>query len=291
MIANELHAVISDLVEQATGVPFHPTAFQVCHGGCIHRCGIHADGDRRFFVKVNDISCLPMFEAEALGLHAMEATHTIRVPKVIGHSTAGDQALLVLEAIAFDRGEADAWQEMGRQLASMHRCEGESYGWIGDNFIGSNRQSNARCDSWARFFVEYRLRFQFQIAQDHGLNFGGWEAFLEVAASLLDGHQPARSLLHGDLWSGNVGFSAEGDPLVFDPACYHGDRECDLAFSECFDGFPDEFYRAYCKAWPVDEGYALRRDLYNLYHVINHANLFGGGYVGQATRMMRSLAS
>ena len=289
-MAKELHELLSELVEQYTGSPFRPTQVEACHGGCIHHSGIHSDGERRFFVKMNGPDALAMFEAEANGLRAMGEAGAIRVPKVVGHGVAGGQSILVLEALDLGCSAGKSgWQKMGEQLAQLHRSLGESHGWDGDNFIGASPQPNRRRSSWTEFFVEERLRFQFELAEGKGMNFDGWEAFLEVAASRLKGHQAEPSLLHGDLWSGNAGFTSAGEPVIYDPACYHGDRECDLAFSEFFGGFPESFYKAYRQAWPLDPGYEERRDLYNLYHVLNHANLFGAGYAGQAQSMMRSL--
>lgn len=288
----ELAQQINSLVEAATGTAFQANAFEPRHGGCIHRTGICSDGVRRFFIKCNDASCAPQFAAEADGLRALAAAKTIRVPAVIGHALAGDRSVLVLEALDLSADtRARNWARMGEQLAHLHRKLGLAHGWQRDNFIGATPQSNREHSDWASFFVEQRLRPQLELARSKGMSFVAADALLEQVPGLLAGHAPPPSLLHGDLWSGNAGFTAEGEPVLFDPAVHHGDRECDLAFSRFFGGFPEEFYRAYEAAWPLADGHARRVDLYNLYHVLNHANLFGGGYANQADAMMRALTA
>jgi fructosamine-3-kinase len=164
-------------------------------------------------------------------------------------------------------------------LANAHRRPGPRFGWSRDNYIGSTPQANAWCDDWAEFWRDRRLRPQLELAASKGFD-------VEMPSlHLLENHEPQPSLLHGDLWSGNAGFTAQG-PVVFDPAVYYGDREADLAMTELFGGFPREFYDAYRKEWPVDEGYARRKHLYNLYHLLNHLNLFGAGYLGRVRQTL-----
>lgn len=286
----ELAQQIGNLVEAATGAVFRPTSFEPRHGGCIHQAGVCSDGKRCFFFKSNRASFHEQFAAEADGLQALRAADAIRVPTVIGHAVAGDRSVLVMEALDLSGGtRARNWARMGEQLARLHRKLGQAHGWHRDNFIGATPQSNREHPDWASFFVEQRLRPQLDLARAKGMSFAAADALLEKVPGLLAGHDPAPSLLHGDLWSGNAGFTADGEPVLFDPAVHHGDRECDLAFSRFFGGFPEKFYRAYEAAWPLADGHARRVDLYNLYHVLNHANLFGGGYANQADAMIRSL--
>ncbi len=181
---------------------------------------------------------------------------------------------------------------LGEQLAALHRCTGEAFGFARDNFIGTSPQPNAWRDDWIDFWREQRLEFQLNLAAKNG--YGGQlqslgEKLLDALPSFFEGYTPAPSLLHGDLWSGNHAFLADGTPTIFDPAAYYGDRECDLAMTELFGGFSENFYAAYRAVWPPDPGYAVRRDLYNPYHILNHANLFGGGYLMQAVRTMQRL--
>jgi fructosamine-3-kinase len=180
---------------------------------------------------------------------------------------------------------------MGEQLAAMHRYPSPDgrFGWHRDNFIGATPQSNRWRPDWVTFWRENRLEFQFKLAAAGGIQYEGSDRLLAGLAAFFTEYSPEPSLLHGDLWSGNASFTEEGTPVIYDPACYFGDRECDLAFTEMFGGFPRDFYDAYDATWPRDEGWRSRRDLYNLYHVLNHAHLFGGAYVGQAREMIRAL--
>jgi fructosamine-3-kinase len=181
---------------------------------------------------------------------------------------------------------------MGRALAAMHRTTDQRFGWRRDNFIGATPQSNRGNDDWTGFWRDARLVPQLALAGRNGLGsrlIDAGERLANMLPRLLAGHAPQASLLHGDLWSGNAAFLADGSPVLFDPAVYFGDREADLAMTELFGGFPRSFYASYSEAWPLDPGYELRRDLYNLYHVLNHANLFGGGYAAQAAALIGRL--
>jgi fructosamine-3-kinase len=231
-----------------------------------------------------------MFVAEAAGLDAIAATSTLRVPQAIAHGIAGEQSYLVLEHLELHaRGNA---RLLGKQLAALHRCSARQFGFSQDNFIGTTAQANTWKIDWIDFWREQRLGFQLQLAAENG--YGGQlqslgDKLLDALPAFFRGYTPPPSLLHGDLWSGNHAFIADGTPTLFDPAAYYGDRECDLAMTELFGGFPPSFYAAYRAEWPLHEGYEIRRDLYNLYHILNHANLFGGGYVRQAEQMIRAL--
>jgi fructosamine-3-kinase len=199
------------------------------------------------------------------------------VPKVI--SLAGNE--LLLERLALGRdGDYGA---LARMLVAQHRNTGPRYGWHRDNYIGLGVELNAGCDDWAQFWMTQRLEPQLALARNNG-----FDIRLPPLERLLDGHCPAPSLLHGDLWAGNAGFSA-GAPVVFDPAVYYGDRECDLAMTELFGGFAREFYHAYEEAFALPEGYARRKPLYNLYHLLNHLNIFGGRYLAQVEEALRAL--
>jgi protein-ribulosamine 3-kinase len=260
-------------------------------GGCINEayCLESKDGTR-FFVKLNDARHLPMFEAEAEGLAAITQSQTIRVPRPFAHGTSGRQSYLVLEYLEFGtRGDT---RTLGEQLAAMHRCSAEQYGFAHDNFIGSTPQPNTWSNNWIEFLHAKRFGFQLQLAKQNG--YGGklqdlGAALLEKLPVFFAGYTPEPSLLHGDLWGGNHAFLADGTPTIFDPAAYYGDREADIAMTELFGGYGSDFYAAYRAIWPLDDGYAVRRELYNLYHILNHANLFGSSYARQAESMMQRL--
>ena len=198
-------------------------------------------------------------------------------------------AYLVLQYIDFDNHHD--WKVFGKALAQMHRISSTKFGFGADNFIGSSIQKNTQKDNWLDFWRQCRLGFQLELAYENG-----WEAelrkpgseLLERLPEFFESYRPQPSLLHGDLWSGNCA-SRHGVPYIFDPACYYGDRETDVAMTELFGGFSGEFYEAYNEVWPLDSAYEKRRVLYNLYHILNHLNIFGDIYLSQAQSMLRRL--
>jgi fructosamine-3-kinase len=252
---------------------------QPVSGGCIHRCYRATLSGRAVFLKVNDARLADAFAAEADGLAALRAAGCT-APEPISHGAAGASAFLLMEFLELEsRGDFAA---LGRMLATLHRAEGSHFGWARDNYIGSTPQPNGAHENWAQFWRERRLEPQLALAKRKGYDIDAGNV-----TALLDGHAPAPSLLHGDLWSGNASFLAGGAPVLFDPAVYYGDREADLAMTELFGGFSREFYSAY---GVLPAGYETRKHLYNLYHLLNHLNLFGGGYLGQVNATLRLLA-
>ena len=255
-------------------------------GGSISRALVAEAGNEKWFVKLNDIGLLDMFEAEADGLRALAKCPGIRVPRVVGAGCAGRQAYLILEYIDMHPlRESAASVPAGRALEALHRITGDAFGWGRDNFIGSTPQSNRAHQNWPVFFARERLLPQLDLARTNGhpgLLIDDGERLAEKLPVFFSGYQPTPSLLHGDLWSGNAGIDRHGKLTLFDPAVYFGDREADLAMTELFGGFPSAFHASYREAWPLAAGYPQRRTLYNLYHILNHLNLFGGGYRSQA---------
>ncbi|MGA7950644.1 MAG: fructosamine kinase family protein [Thiobacillaceae bacterium] len=283
---NEIAAAIS----QATGTAFAPGPQTALGGGCINQAFRLSDGKQHFFVKTNSAACLPMFEAEAAGLEEILATHSLRAPKPVCQGTSDGAAWLVLEFL--ELGGRGSGAEMGRQLAQMHRKTATRFGWKRDNTIGSTPQPNAWTESWIAFFRDQRLGKQLELAAQKGYGSelqGKGDRLRAGLDAFFSTYQPVPSLLHGDLWRGNAGYLATGQPVIFDPAVYFGDREADLAMTELFGGFGADFHAAYREAWPLDAGYEQRKILYNLYHILNHTYLFGGGYVGQAQSMLDRL--
>jgi fructosamine-3-kinase len=250
-------------------------------GGCIHDCYRVTIGPTARFLKTNEAEYADAFAAEADGLAALRAAG-MHAPEPLSHGMAAGRAYLVLEFL--DLGGRRDFAELGRMLAAAHRRPGPRFGWGRDNYIGSTPQSNGWCEDWAQFWIERRIGPQIELARRNGFDIPA------PSTKLLEHHKAKPSLLHGDLWSGNAGFTPEG-PVVFDPAVYYGDREADLAMTELFGGFPRQFYQAYNDAWPLEEGYQRRKPLYNLYHLLNHLNLFGGGYLGQVSAALRLLGS
>ncbi len=259
-------------------------------GGCINQ-GYAITGDTgTYFVKLNQASQVAMFEAEGLGLQQMLETTTIRVPKPICWGTVGGEAYLVLEWLELGRGDTKSWEEMGRQLAAMHSStSSKGFGWEQNNTIGSTLQINTWTADWAEFYDKHRLGYQFQLAKRRGGHFPQQERLTAAIPHLLAEHQPQPSLVHGDLWGGNSACTVLGEPVIFDPAVYFGDREVDIAMTELFSSFPAAFYRGYNEVFPLNPGYERRKTLYNLYHILNHFNLFGGGYGTQANRIIQQI--
>jgi fructosamine-3-kinase len=261
-------------------------------GGCINQAQRIRYGDEEYFVKLNDAGKAGMFAAEFEGLEALRQCTALRIPAPVCHGEDGQSAYLVMENLDLGgRGDPVA---LGEGLAAMHRIVQAQYGWHRDNTIGSTPQVNTLSDDWIAFYRDRRLRFQLELAARHGagsrlLSLG--EQLLADFPVLFENHSPEASLLHGDLWSGNYAYTTSGEPAIFDPAVYYGDREADLAMTELFGGFGRDFYAAYDNAWPLDPGYRVRKTLYNLYHILNHFNLFGGGYAGQARDMIATLLS
>ncbi|MGC1729012.1 MAG: fructosamine kinase family protein, partial [Steroidobacteraceae bacterium] len=198
-----------------------------------------------------------------------------------------------LEWLTAGRADTACERLFGEQLAALHRVTADRFGWSRDNTIGSTPQTNTPCGDWTEFFRERRLRPQLALAASRGYaKLEPWgERLLESVPQLLGGHRPQPSLLHGDLWAGNWLALTTGEPAILDPAVYYGDREADLAMTRLFGGFGAAFYRAYEAAAPLPHGASVRCELYNLYHVLNHTNLFGGGYAAQACAMMQRLLS
>ena len=222
-----------------------------------------------------------MFEAEAEGLGELARTRTVRVPEVEKVGIENGKAFIAMERIEASRTEsADA--KLGEQLAKLHRTTASYFGWHRDNTIGLTPQPNDPSKDWLTFFRERRLRYQLDLL-------GIETSLLDRLAPFFEGHDPQPSLLHGDLWAGNWLTATTGEPVIFDPACYYGDREADIAMTYLFGGFGPAFYAAYEAAWPLSPGHRERRDLYNLYHVLNHANLFGGSYLRQARELIERL--
>jgi protein-ribulosamine 3-kinase len=283
---------IEQEITAATGVPFRVCDSTAIGGGCINDAVCLRGGDRTFFVKLNRAERLSMFEAEAAGLAAIRATDTVRAPEPVASGIDGDRSWLALEFIEFTTAGGEAEARLGEQLAAMHRAGSDRFGWVRDNTIGSTPQPNPWTADWLQFLREQRLGFQLALARENGAASRLVERGELLLASLplfFRDYRPAPSLLHGDLWGGNWSADHQGRPVVYDPAVYFGDREADLAMTELFGGFSERFYRAYASTWPLDRGYSSRQALYNLYHILNHFNLFGGSYERQALGMVEQL--
>ncbi|MEE8428994.1 MAG: fructosamine kinase family protein [Gammaproteobacteria bacterium] len=284
---------ICENIANVTGDRVSPQGQDAIGGGCINQAFRLRSSPCDYFIKLNHSHQLSMFEAEARGLQEIVNSKTLRAPQPICWGKQGDNAYLVLEYLELGGGRG-GMDILGQGLAAMHRVTGSRYGWETDNTIGSTPQLNTYSNDWITFWRDLRLGYQLELAGRNG--FGGrlqkcGDQLLDSLPSLLNGHDPDPSLLHGDLWSGNIAIMPDGEPVIYDPAVYYGDREADLAMTELFGGFGNRFYAAYQDTWPVDEGYSMRKTLYNLYHILNHLNLFGGGYLSQSEGMIDRLLS
>ncbi|MBD2103886.1 fructosamine kinase family protein [Leptolyngbya sp. FACHB-261] len=287
-------AAISQQIEATTGRPFEVERQRSVGGGSINAAYVARSKSEAYFVKLNAAAQLNMFKAEAAGLNELAEAGVIRVPQVICWGTEADSAYLVLEYLELGSGKASSSEELGRQLARLHQVKGPCFGWHINNTIGATPQVNTYSDKWTEFWRQHRLGYQLSLAASKGhrgeLQRKGERLLAELHKLFVD-YSPDPVLLHGDLWSGNWGTDTQGNPVIFDPAVYYGDRETDLAMTELFGGFTAQFYRAYQAELPLDSGYSVRKILYNLYHVLNHLNLFGGNYLSQADNMIDRLLS
>ena len=283
---------IADSITAATRKPFAVANAQPLTGGDINSAYLLQGAGQSYFIKLNRASLADMFAAEADGLNQLAASQQLTIPKPIVHGIAGQQAFLVLTYLKLGGNNKSAAALLGSGLAALHQKQQPYFGWHRDNTIGSTPQSNPAYSNWCDFWREQRLGKQLQLAADNGYNgklqhLG--EQLLANLSTFFNSYQPQASLLHGDLWGGNWAVTDSGQPAIFDPACYYGDRETDIAMTELFGGFSPDFYAAYRATWQLDDGYAIRKTLYNLYHILNHLNLFGGGYLKQSQQMMEFL--
>jgi len=256
---------------------YHPAS-----GGCINSGGTIDTNKGLFFIKWNSSDKYPgMFEKEAQGLETLDSSGALRVPKVVGVGSEAEYAYLLLENVVAKTKSERYWEEAGSSLAGLHRVEGDSFGLNHDNYIGSLSQKNTKIEKWTDFFIQQRLDVQLRLAVSNGFLNAQDVSRFERLYSLLPEIMPdgVPSLLHGDLWGGNLIVDERGMPCFIDPAVYYGNREIELAFTKLFGGFASEFYDSYNVEYVLEPGFDQRVDLYNMYPLLVHVNLFGGGYV------------
>ena len=262
------------------------------HGGSINECLRWQTARGPVFVKRAPRDRLAMFQAEADGLARLRQAGSLRVPETLALGSSEDEAFLVLEWLDLVEPDAASEEKFAEALAWQHRNRAQAYGLERGNFIGATTQPNDVSDDWVGFWRERRLLYQLDLAARNG-HAGRLQDRGRQLAGVMDvffaSYRPAASLLHGDLWGGNRGALADGTPVVFDPAVYFGDREADIAMTTLFGGFGPRFYSAYAATWPLDQAAGTRRALYNLYHVLNHLNLFGSSYREKAEGLIDRL--
>jgi len=280
----------SRAIEEATGEPFIPEIwYGIDMDRSVRDITVLKQGTRRYFLKADKPKRVTDFECEAEGLRALDATGLIRVPKVIACGKTRGRAYLILEALHLNLPSELCQRRLGEQIAAVHRLSAPEHGWGRDNFIGKMPQINTRHACWTDFFRECRLRPQLEWAHANGLPSDHSVRMIDAVDRILEGHNPRPSLLHGDLWFHNAGCLPGDVPVVFDPSVYYGDREIEIALSMMFMGLGKPFYEAYFSSWPVDDGFRHRIKLYQLYHVLNHFNLYGGNDADVALELMRTL--
>lgn len=284
--------LIPSAIVQAIREKVHPTVledFSFIPGGCINHGGILATSRGFLFVKWNDRSAYPfMFEKETRGLNLLRDTKTIRIPEVAGYDECEIFQFILLELIESKARRADFWKILGENLALIHQHSSATFGLDHNNFIGSLVQHNQPADAWSKFFIHQRLEVQINLALENHKPVQELKKKLEKLywklPSLLPEERPA--LLHGDLWGGNLISDEKGYPCLIDPAVYYGHREAELAYTRLFDRFDNVFYESYQAVFPLEPGLEERLDIYNLYPLLVHGNLFGGAYFRQAAALV-----
>ena len=273
-----------------TGIDAMPNPLGNVSAGQINSCLKIAHQNRCYFIKLNAAGKQGMFEAEMAGLEELAQAACLRVPEPVFCGTAQDQSFIIMEYLELQSHGSPA--ALGEGLAALHQVTREQFGWKHENTIGLTRQVNTPTSDWPRFWAERRLGFQLELAAENGyrgtLQTDGKQLQLDIELFFTTYH-PRPALLHGDLWAGNFAYLPDGQAVIYDPAVYFGDRETDLAMTELFGGFSPEFYSAYRAVYAPDPGYGTRKHLYNLYHVLNHLNLFGGAYLAQAESLLARL--
>ena len=261
-------------------------------GGDISESYMITDGKERYFVKLNDRNFLPNFEAEAENLRVLRESSSIHVPEHVLTGSTKDHSFIILNyLVTKPLDDATNSFKFGLELAKLHQWgDQKEYGFDIDNYLGCIVQPNNWTKKWCQFFAEQRIGWQLQLMHEKGVHLVNIDEFVDVIKQRLANHTPRPALLHGNLWNENVANSPIG-PICYDPATYWGDRECDIAMTELFNGFQPEFYQAYEEMLPLDFGYVERKDIYNLYHILNHYNHFGGHYLDEAEYLVKKILS
>lgn len=289
----ELSQNLNTQLAKQENPPIHIVSAHLLSGGDTHTAYQLHTTTQNYFLKLAPLHQRPILETEYHNLNALIQSNTLTCPTPYATGTYQENAWLLMEFIPLKQTGNET--QRGKDLAFMHHQinhQPQPFGWFEDNFIGLNVQHNAWSNSWIQFYGQRRLLPQLELSQLKGAPNSLYQSGLKLIEALpfwFQDYQPEASLLHGDLWAGNSAFNTQGNPIFFDPACYYGDRETDLAMSELFNGFSPEFYQGYHEIFPIDSGYQQRKPLYQLYHLLNHFNLFGGAYLQQAETLIQTL--
>ncbi|MFK7767785.1 MAG: fructosamine kinase family protein [Mariniblastus sp.] len=292
-MSSELFQAIEEIIEKETSQRSIIQSVRPTTGGCINDTAVATLNDgREFFVKSNH-KAPELFGSESIGLKAIRKTNTIRVPEVVGTTiTQSGVGILVLEKIDSTLPNSNFFENFGRKLAELHRVGvSEKFGFEANNHIGQTRQINSWDDDWIQFWSVNRIGFQLDLASRNGYATRdlteGCEKVNRRLEQLIGRNEVPPSLIHGDLWSGNFMVSPDGQPVLVDPAVYFGARETEFGITTLFGGFDSRFYAAYNERWPMPEGWQDRVEIYKLYHLLNHLNLFGTRYLSSCFEIIK----
>lgn len=280
---------LTKILRQSIGNSIQILSCDLVGGGCINQCYHLVTDDRAYFVKCNERSYLDMFEKEHEALVALAAHANLLIPKPINSGKVGNDSYLVMEFIESSSQSTYYWERLGEGLAGMHRQTKNLFGWETDNYIGRLPQSNKWHQSWTKYFVQERLRPQIKLARDSRILPPDVQIDLEKLCGRMDQYivPGLPAFLHGDLWSGNLMTGPLGEPCLVDPSVYYGHREIELAFTRLFGGFDERFYQTYNQCYPLEAGFQQRFDIYNIYPLMVHLNLFGRSYLSEIKQILR----
>lgn len=290
MFPDDLKISVESLLSKKNGIPVQISETNGIGGGCINEAYKLKTTGGKYFIKYNSASRFSgMFEKEAAGLKILADTNSFDIPEVIGSGEAGKNSYILLHYIESGIPARNFWSHFGTKLADLHHNTSEYFGLDHDNYIGSLTQSNKKHPDFCGFFISQRLEPQLKEARNKGAfsqsDIRFFDSLFKSLNNIIPVEKPA--LVHGDLWSGNFMVTENGYPCLIDPAVYYGHREADIAMTKLFGGFQPEFYNAYNQAWPLKKDWQKRMDIFNLYPLLVHVNLFGGSYAGQVLRIIR----
>jgi fructosamine-3-kinase len=290
MLPDELKKSVESILADQFGIPVEISGILSIGGGCINEAYALNTNTGKYFLKYNSAEAFPgMFEKEAAGLKILADTNTIDIPGVIKSANTGNYTYLLLQYIETGVSARNFWNDFGTKLADLHRNTSEYFGLDHDNYIGSLVQKNNLHPDFFSFFISERIEPQLKDARNKGAFSQSETRYFDSLFNTLHNIIPVEkpALIHGDLWSGNFMVTANGSPCLIDPAVYYGHREADIAMTQLFGGFDHEFYHSYNLAWPMEKDWHKRMDIFNLYPLLVHVNLFGGSYARQVLQIIR----